>query len=283
MTHETFRELVPLYVLGALDGEELHTFERYTEANRARCATELAEFQAVADQIARAAPPVRPPATVWQQIRAEIDARSEKREPFQLSALLMRWIPWATTTALATLVVYLSNQLGDKQNSLAALNRRIEALQTDKMELIRDTNELRQKLNRQDLQVASLEHKVEQQSSSLALLMDPAIRVAQMTDPKGETKAVAKVYWHDTRRTGLVVVSHLAPVLEGEDKCLELWAIKDGEAPVPAGIFWTDESGHGVVEIRLARQLASIDKFAVTIEPTGGVPAPTGPMVLLGE
>jgi anti-sigma-K factor RskA len=291
MTPEIFRELLPLYVVGALDGEELEQFEHHIDANRARCGAELAEFQAVADNLAFSAPPVMPPDRVWRQIRAGIDPpQRAEREPFDLSALVLRWIPWTATAALAVLVIYLSHQLSERQGTLTALNRRIDALQAantelaaDKTELTRVANELRQKFDRQDLLVASLERKVGQQENSLALLMDPAIRVAQLADPKGETKAVAKAYWHDAKQTGLVVASHLPAVLQGQDKCLELWAIKAGEAPVPAGIFWTDETGHGIVEIRLTKQLASIDKFAVTIEPTGGVPAPSGPMVLIGD
>ncbi len=290
MTHETFRELLPLYVVGALDGEELREFERYIAANRERCEAEIAAFQTVADQLALAVPPVAPPPGVWRQIRAGIQPALAPREPLDLAAWLMRWVPWAATAALALLVVYLSNQLSERQSALVALRDRLEAQQqdieslqaanarltTDKAELMRVANELREKLDRQDLRVASLDR-------SLSLLMDPAIRVAPMTDPKRETKAVAKVYWHDTKQTGLVVASHLPAVIQGEGKCLELWAIQAGQAPVPAGIFWTDQTGHGVGEIKLDRPLASIDKFAVTIEPAGGVPAPTVPMVLLTE
>jgi anti-sigma-K factor RskA len=290
MTHETFRELLPLYVVGALDGDELREFERYVEANRERCAPEIAEFQAVADQLALAIPPVAPPASVWRQIRADVQPAPIQREPLGLAALLMRWAPWSATAALALVVLYLSNQLTARQQALVALRQLVEAQQqdigtlqaanarltTDKAELARVANELLEKLDRQDLRVASLER-------SMAVVTDPSIRVAQMADPKGETKAVGRVYWNDTKQTGLVVASHLPAVIKGEDKCLELWAIKAGEAPVPAGIFWTDETGHGVMEIQLSRQLASIDKFAVTIEPASGVPAPTGPMVLLSR
>ncbi len=103
-----------------------------------------------------------------------------------------------------------------------------------------------------------------------------------MADPKGQTKAAARVYWHDVKKSGVLVASNLQPVLKGQYKCLELWAICGSEAPVPAGLFWTDNTGHGVLEIKLGKQMACVDKFAVTIEPVGGVPAPTGSMILQG-
>jgi anti-sigma-K factor RskA len=113
--------------------------------------------------------------------------------------------------------------------------------------------------------------------------MDPAIRVAPLADPKAETKAVAKVYWHDARKTGLMVFSNLAPVQQDRGKCLELWAICGNQPPVAAGIGWTDASGHGVLEVKLAKDIACIDKFAVTVERAGGVPAPEGAVVLIGQ
>jgi anti-sigma-K factor RskA len=132
------------------------------------------------------------------------------------------------------------------------------------------------------LQVAALEKQVGQQSASLDLVMDPAVRVSQMTDPSGATKGAAKVYWHDTKKTGLVVVSNLQAVIKGQGKDLELWAFCGDKPPVPAGLFWTDATGHGVAEIKLVKELACVSKFAVTIEPAGGVQVATGPVVLLG-
>src|SRR5262245_28303985 len=111
MTHESFREQLPLYVLGALDGEELREFERYVAANRGRCEGEIAEYQAVANQIALSAPPAKPPTAVFDRVLASIEAQgiaparaveTKARETQQspMSALLFRWIPWTITAVL---------------------------------------------------------------------------------------------------------------------------------------------------------------------------------------
>jgi anti-sigma-K factor RskA len=353
MTHEQFREHVPLYVVGALDGDELHEFERYAAEHRAACEPEIAEFQAIADQIALGAPPAAPSPAVFHRVMATIEdynrmvtrarvAERREREEFSVGALVFRWMPWVATAALAALVVVLNGRLhkvndqlavatthsnelvsqGTNQQSkfvelngqIAELTARIaaqstefkeqtdqlrtqnaeqkqdiEALQAvnnrltaEKAELQRIADELRQKLDRGDAQVAALEKKLTEQAASLELVMDPAIRVAQMTDPKGQTKAIAKVYWHDVKKTGLVVVSNLDPVVQGKGKCLELWTICGTEKPVAAGIGWTDASGHGILQIKLEKPIACADKFAVSVERAGGVPAPEGPIVLLG-
>jgi anti-sigma-K factor RskA len=57
-----------------------------------------------------------------------------------------------------------------------------------------------------------------------------------------------------------------------------------GATPKPAGVFDASASGASVIS------LASFDaaaerptKFAVSIEPKGGTPSPTGSVVLVGE
>ncbi len=362
MTYETFRELAPLYVLGALDGVERVEFERYLAANRPRCEAELAEFQAVADQLAQAAPAAQPSPEAFRGVMQAVEgpaktasARKPAAEPvrrkgFGFESLLLGWLPWMATAAMCVLLVIMTGQMrtmtqryleqqSENEKSQALLTGQItkisqlssnleaqardfkaqaeqlqaenEALErdtqtlkatnaklaADKIELLRVTDELRQQAARQDAQVtslqtqlsdhdalvATLQKQLSEQNARLGLLMDPAIRLAQLADPKNGSKATARVYWQDATKQGMIIVSNLQPILEGEGKDLELWALCGNLPPVPAGLFWTDSTGHGVMEIRLSKELACADKFAVTIEPEGGVQAPTGPVVLVGQ
>lgn len=362
MTHETFRELAPLYVIGALDGVERAEFERYLAANRPLCQAELAEYQAVADQLALAAPSAQPSPEVFRRVMAAVegpakpasarapDTRREPRKGFGFESLLLGWVPWTATAAMCVLLVIMTGQMrtmtqrfleqqseneksqtvltgqiakitqlssnleeqaGDFKAQAEQLHAENEALQrdaetlkatngklaADKIELLRVTDELRQQVARQDAQVtflqtqvsdhdalvASLQKQLGDQNERLGLLLDPAIRLAQLADPKNTTKATGRVYWQDAAKQGLIVVSNLQPTLEGEGKDLELWALCGTQPPVPAGLFWTDATGHGVMEIKLSSESACADKFAVTIEPEGGVQAPTGPVVLSSQ
>jgi anti-sigma-K factor RskA len=353
MTHETFREMLPLYVVGALDGDELHNFEQYIAENRERCISELAEYQAVADQIALAAPSARPSPNVYDRIAAAIDegkrpatapagapvavaAPRAKQPGFNLGGLIVRLVPWAAAGALAVVLMNLNTQLQivthqlqatteacnsliatnrEQQGGLADLNGRLAAqskefdemmnrLRTKNIEqqhdldalraankqladekdgLLQAANRMREQLEQQNLQTAALQKKMDEETSSLDLFMDPSTRMAPLVDPKGESKAVAKVYWNGSRKTGFMVVSNCSPVQQSQGKCLELWAICGSEPPVAAGIGWTDDSGHGVFQVKLAKDMACIDKFAVTVERTGGVPAPEGASILVGQ
>jgi hypothetical protein len=397
MTHETFREMLPLYVIGGLDGDELYHFERYVAENRELCRTELLEYQAIADQLALAPPfgeaspsvynrileaieekkppveipapaPVPPPSPVPAPTRVPVRVpvaapvpmptpviapapvpvpapvvERRKREGFNFGLLILRGLPWAATAVLAVLLISAKGQLREmtrlrqamteaynnllaqnneqhggltnltarldtqakeyagqaqqfqdqidklrvqneqqKQNlkTLAATNKELDA---EKSQLQHAAERMREQLEQQIQQTALLLKKVNEQTTSLDLLMDPAIRVAPLADPKGEAKGTAKIYWQGEKKTGLMVVSNLTPVIEGQGKCLEIWAICGTEPPVPAGIGWTDDSGHGNLRVKLAKDIACVDKFAVTIEKTGGVAAPEGSIILIGQ
>ena len=64
------------------------------------------------------------------------------------------------------------------------------------------------------------------------------------------------------------------------DRQYELWVFQKGK-PINAGVFDVDEAGRALFE-STAFPEPEADNFAVTIEPRGGVPAPTGPVVLAG-
>ncbi len=347
MTHEQFREMLPLYVIGALDGAELAEMEQYVATHRSQCEAELAEFQGVADQLALAAPVAEPSRSAWERIDGEIEAERPPVRPsvrqlprpasdrFDWSLVFLGWVPWMATAVVCVLLVgatlsrrealqraadhaadaaqqrtvlmqqnkqitelksaldnklHALTQLDQLRESNEAISKEMSALRannvklgTEKAELVKTAEELRKKVSKQDLQVSALQQRIDRQGVELNLVMDPAVRVVQMSDPAGKSKVTGKVYWHNTRKTGRVVVSSAPAVEKGGGQCLELWAICGDQPPVPAGLFWTDGAGHGVGEITLAKEVACVSKFAVSIEPAAGVAAPTGLVVLLGQ
>ena len=97
-------------------------------------------------------------------------------------------------------------------------------------------------------------------NSMLAVLGDPNARVHESAD--GEANLVVT----PTGRAALVV-RRLAPAPRGKD--YEIWVIEDGVAQ-PAGLF--EQPGVAMLSRRVARG----QTVAVTLEPDGGVDAPTG-------
>lgn len=142
MTHETFRELLPLYVVGALDGEELRAFERHVAEHRAECEAELSEWQTVADRLASAPVPVEPGRAVFHRIMAEVEeeesprpkpvtvAAPPPRETVNLTAVLFRWVPWAAAAILVAMTVVMIRQTNIMRERFAAGQETFTSQQT---------------------------------------------------------------------------------------------------------------------------------------------------------
>jgi anti-sigma-K factor RskA len=139
----------------------------------------------------------------------------------------------------------------------------------------RETAQVREQLRREQ---ALLREEVAAARAVAELLRDPATRVVALNELPPAPGASGRVIWHD-RAGGRLYVAGLPPAPPG--KTYELWTIA-GAAPRPAGTFDVDTAG------RASHPVSPVDDgpvkvFAVTLEPAGGVPAPTGPMVLASK
>jgi len=78
------------------------------------------------------------------------------------------------------------------------------------------------------------------------------------------------------------VVQNLKPL--PADRDYQLWVIDPKYAtPVSAGVFQVDGQGGGRINFKPDKNIATAGKFAVTLEPKGGLPTPTlKNLVLLG-
>lgn len=64
-------------------------------------------------------------------------------------------------------------------------------------------------------------------------------------------------------------------------KAYQLWFIADLKHPVPGAVFNTDQQGRAVMRDQVPEAGRNASVFAVTLEPAGGVSAPTGEKYLL--
>ena len=65
-------------------------------------------------------------------------------------------------------------------------------------------------------------------------------------------------------------------------RAYELWAIV-GTRPLPSGVFGVDAEGTGSLRVPPLAAARRVNRFAVTLEPAQGVPAPTGQMYLASK
>jgi anti-sigma-K factor RskA len=116
------------------------------------------------------------------------------------------------------------------------------------------------------LWASSLSNDLDQQRSVVAILADPQARQVPMEGGEG------RVVLTDSGDAALVTAVPGAP----SGKTYEVWVI-EGDTPHRAGTFQGDAQ-HDVV--RLNRPVPAGATVAVTIEPEGGVDAPTSPPVM---
>ena len=139
----------------------------------------------------------------------------------------------------------------------------------------------RQEIHRLEQRVTTLRSGLAEREETVRLLSDPQIKVVQLAGLPPSPGATARLFWNPATRTGLLFTTGLPPNPRG--KAYEFWAIAGKEA-VPAGVFTVSEGeGRALLRVPLLPGAQHFDKFAVTLEPAGGLPQPSGPMHLLGS
>jgi hypothetical protein len=122
---------------------------------------------------------------------------------------------------------------------------------------------------------------LEERDRELAWLKDPRVQVALLKGLEGNPAARARLHWNPGTKQGVLWVSGLPPL--PLEKSYELWAFV-GDQPVPAGTFDARSDATTVIPIGKQENLGDAPvKFAVSVEPKGGVSSPTGAIVLVGE
>ena len=254
--HETFDELAAVYATGALDGDDLVRFETHLAEGCPQCAVTLQESGAALIRVALDEPPAVPPPAV----KAALLERVAGARPPGRSAAPVSWTPWAAATAaVAAIAAMLVGGL---------VASRYEARLG---QMARETAAVRERLQRHE---AALREEVERYRTAVELLRDPATRVVDLHGAGASPEARGRLLWHD-KTGGQLFVARLPPAPAG--RAYELWTL-GGPAPRAAGVFQVDASG--TATHRVAPAGAPVAAFAVTLEPEGGVPAPTGPSVL---
>jgi Anti-sigma-K factor rskA len=256
MTHEIFDELAAVYAVGALDGADLVRFEDHLAEGCEQCALMLLDSREAFARVALADPPAVPPAAVKEALLTRVaTAPPARRAPSRAS-----WVPWAAATAAAVVIAAML--------SGGMVASRYEARLG---QMARETAAARARLQRDE---AALRDQVALYRGAVELLRDPATRVVELRGAGPSPEASARLIWNDAAG-GQLFVTNLPQPPAG--KAYELWTL-GGPAPRPAGVFRVDASGRAIHRVEPAAGPAP--KFAVTLEPEAGVPAPTGPIVL---
>ena len=269
--HDALRESTGLYALGALTAEERAAFEAHL-VTCAECAAEVRAFSTVAGALAQAAPQVNPPASLRERTLAAAglasgpSLRLEPADARSASAAgragRMPWLAFAASVALAVgLGVY-----------VLQLRERIATLEV----------RLREAVLRADAgerQFADARRVLGDAQSRIAVLAAPDVTRVDLAGRAAAPSAAARVFW--SRSRGLLFTgSNLPSVPPG--RVYQLWFIS-GQTPVSAGLITPGAGGQldAILDVPVGIQAPAV--MAVTVEPAGGVPAPTSDPFLVGS
>lgn len=245
MFEHEYLESILLYAVGALSGSAKEKLERHLEEGCEICEPELMIFCETADRLPYALPQRRLRPELKEKIRMRLSREHSARAPSNWKPVLL--------AAASVVFVVLTAALFWKQN-----------------------RELLQK----ESEIAQVQQLLRQQKMEIEWLRDPSVQLALLTGLQPTPAAKAKMLWSPNASKGIFYCDWLPPLPAG--KSYQLWVI-GAKGPVSAGVFDPDSRGSAVVTVSRVSYQGGALQFAVTIEPRGGVPQPTGSMVLAGK
>ncbi len=251
-THEEFAELTGLYVLGALTEAERKAFEAHA-SGCVTCTAEIRSLSAIPGALAQLATPEGPSPEVRRRIMASIASGNQARQPFtpaerqasaERPALHDRPAP-----RRATIVAWLAAAA-----ALAiAAGLAVYALQ--------------------------LQRRMGADQLTAAVLAAPDLVRIDLAGQSVAPAASARAFW--SRAQGLVFTASNLPAAPS-GRVYQLWVLSSQPAPMSAGLMKPDANGRVSATIKTPVDMPQPVAMAVTLEPEGGVPAPTGDKYLVG-
>ncbi|MBS1786279.1 MAG: anti-sigma factor [Acidobacteria bacterium] len=256
MTWEEVKELGPLYAIGALETEAARQVELFLRRATAEQQREFAEWSELAALLPLSLPQSEPSHMVKASLMAQIEGgQSLASEPIEAKVLPFR--PKSRVTP-------------QTQRWLLAASI---ALMFSSMYLAWQNYQIAGQLKNSEFQLNTLQRQFEN-------FLSPTTKVISMSGVETPA-AYAKVIWDTETHTWEVHIKNLpAPPT---DKDYQLWYVT-ADAKINAAVFRTTENGSRELKLSLPpAALNGLAATAVTLEPKGGSPQPTGKFYLMAK
>jgi len=243
---DEFEELVPAYVLGALDAPERKRLEKHLR----QCPNlrdQISVYDNVAAQLAYAATPAEPRPDLKYRILATIAPKPRFSFPHLFG--------FVRAPAFAALALLLAIGLGVWNFSTQ--------------------NQLSQQLAQDQKLLAQLARERDQVSAVMAYGQGQP-RELQATEVAARSSG--RLYGKSDQ-SSFVLAVHNLPRLE-QGKVYQVWLVTTSGERISGGTFSLDSQGYGWIVVTPPKLLSEYRTIGITIEPDGGSPGPTGPRVM---
>jgi hypothetical protein len=274
MRCDELKDLLPLHGLDLLGPEEESQVRRHLEDGCPRCAGELAATREALDHLPFALPGEEPSEMARTRLMARVRRDmtptaaaegTEGRDPAARGPAPPRAVS-RRAGALIAIAAALFAGLGIGLLAATRAGRVIAGL--------------RLQIERQEEEMATLRQQVRAAQESIRLVSGPGVLVADLAGQGPQAAWSARLFWDRQRSDWQLFASNLPPAMPG--KTYQLWLIT-ATAKVSAGTFQqaTLEAAGG--RFAAPPEAGPIVAAAVTDEPAGGSPQPTGSILLLGK
>ncbi|HTI36416.1 MAG TPA: anti-sigma factor [Vicinamibacterales bacterium] len=257
--------LAGAYVLGALDPGERLAYEAHL-ATCEVCRTEVRSFRRVADALAGSVPQTMPRpelrARVLSAITGEAVAFTAPSAPAARRPISLTWLPLAASIVVAVALGLYAREL---QLRLSTMEARLTEAEQRASSAERTTIEARR--------------TAAEVQTAMAVLAAPDLVRIDLTGQAAAPAASARALW--SRNRGMVFATTNLPAAP-PGRVYQVWVVT-ATAPVSAGFLQLDASGRASAYFSTPADIAPPVAVAVTLEPAGGVPAPTGERYLVGK
>lgn len=309
--HDEMRAALAAEALGALDGEERTLLHAHLAACPA-CRAELAELRAGAGVLAYASPPAPMDAARSNRVRARLLARAAADRgtglddgadrtqvggtPSRIADDVTQVVPVAPepiavpvprfrdrddVTQVVPIAAAPSRRRGTVLPWLAAAASLVLLLGAGvyAMNLRGRVDALSGQVAAVEGERAEAERTLDEREAMLAAMSAPTVRVIDMASAE-QAEPGGRMFW-DKRTDRWTFFAHNMPAVQAGRE-YQLWLITPGGRKLPAPTFRPGPRGEAQVQATYALPADSLAAVAVTLEPTGGLPAPSGPIVIVG-
>ena len=145
--------------------------------------------------------------------------------------------------------------------------------------LTQERDGLRTALLAESLHVAGLQDSLAARERTLLAMAGADVKVVELV--ANNRRPSARMFWAQSTNTWTMFAHNLPAPPSG--RTYQLWLITRDNQRISAGTFSPTAAGDAVVSAQYPLAADALQMIAVTEEPAGGVPQPTGEVVIAGQ
>lgn len=268
------------YALGTLEGSERETIRAHLGEGCPKCLGRLAEAEAILSLLPLSLPQTSAPASARAQVlkiaqgshrsqpgnttNSAQTGPSERRAKGNRARLWIGPALWGAGVAACI-------------GGLIAIN--------GIMYYKKSIDKLNDKLVRTDVEMRQLQGTIKEAGKEAGqvnrLVGSPSVQVVTLKGTQPQPLAGGRLLWDGATKSVRFYGVNLKNLSAAQT--YELWLINDQQRKIPVGTFVVDAGGQGSFSGQISVNPGVIVATAVTDEPVGGVPQPTGTIQLVGK